>query len=355
MSGKQLLRFRAGPGALAKIRDEGFSPEQIGTIAGASGGAKWLVLSQIDRVVITRILPRLIGPVHLIGSSIGSWRFSCYAQEQPLATLESFEDAYLEQRYSEAPDRDEITTRSRQILQELLGDNGIREIMTNPVLRTHIMTVRSRALTASEKAPLLAAGLFAAASANLISRRTLGAFFDRGLFFDRRDLPPFFEVAGFPLHRVALTDDNYAAAVLASGAIPLVLNGVRNISGAPAGVYRDGGIIDYHLDLNTSPPDRITLFPHFYDHLVPGWFDKKLSWRRPDPRHTDRTLLICPSREFVASLPRARIPDRTDFQTMTPDERRKTWRSVLAACEALAEELNTVLDKDHLPARLESL
>lgn len=355
MSRKHLLRFRAGPGAFAKIRDEGFSPGQIGTIAGASGGAKWLVLSQIDRVVITNILPRLKGPVHLIGSSIGSWRFSCYAQQDPLVALESFEEAYLEQRYSEAPDRNEITTRSRDILQSLLGENGIREITTNPTLRTHVMTVRSRALTASEKTPVLAAGLMVAASANLVSRRTLGAFFSRGLFFDRRDLPPFFEATGFPLHRVALTEDNYAEAVLASGAIPLVLNGVRNIRGAPAGVYRDGGIIDYHLDLNTSAPDRITLFPHFYDYLVPGWFDKKLSWRRPDPRHTDRTLLICPSREFVASLPRARIPDRTDFQTMSPDERRKTWRMVIASCQALAEELNDVLDKDQLPARLESL
>lgn len=355
MSGKQLLRFRAGPGALAKIRDEGFGPEQIGTIAGASGGAKWLVLSQIDRVIITQILPRLVGPVHLIGSSIGSWRFSCYAQENPLSALESFEEAYLEQRYSESPDRDEITTRSRDILQELLGDTGTREIMTNPVFRTHVMTVRSRALTSSERAPVLAVGLAAAASANLLSRRMLGAFFSRGLFFDRRDLPPFFEAAGFPMHRVALTEINYAEAVLASGAIPLVLNGVRNISGAPAGVYRDGGIIDYHLDLNTSEPGRITLFPHFYDYLVPGWFDKKLAWRRPDPRHTDRTLLICPSREFVASLPRARIPDRTDFQTMSPDERRKNWGTVLAACEALAEELHDVLDKDQMPARLESL
>ncbi|MGI9203913.1 MAG: patatin-like phospholipase family protein [Woeseiaceae bacterium] len=355
MSGKPILRFRAGPGAFTKIRDEGFSPSQIGTIAGASGGAKWLVLSQIDRVVISRILPRLEGPVHLIGSSIGSWRFSCYAQQNPFEALECFEEAYLEQRYSEAPDRDEITTRSRDILQELLGDSGIREITTHPILRTHIMTVRSRALTSSEKAPVLAAGLLAAASANLLSRRTLGAFFSRGLFFDRRDLPPFFEPAGFPLHRIELTEDNYAEAVLASGAIPLVLNGVRNPSGAPAGVYRDGGIIDYHLDLDTSAPDRITLFPHFYDHLIPGWFDKKLAWRRPDPRHIDRTLLICPSDEFVAALPNAKIPDRTDFQTMSPDARRKVWRSVVASCEALAEAFNDVLDKDQLPARLEPL
>jgi len=355
LGGRQLLRFRAGPGAFAKIREEGFNPRQIGTIAGASGGAKWLVLSQIDRVIMTNILPQLTAPVHLIGSSIGSWRFSCYAQENPLAALQCFEEAYLEQRYSEAPDRDEITARSREILDVILGEHGVREITTNPVLRTHVMTVRSRALTSSEKKPVLAAGLIAAASANLVSRRTLGAFFSRGLFFDPRDLPPFFEPVGFPLHRVELTEENYAEAVLASGAIPLVLKGVQNINGAPAGIYRDGGIIDYHLDLDTSAPDRITLFPHFFDHLIPGWFDKKLSWRRHAPRHIDRTLLVCPSAEFVASLPNGKIPDRTDFQTMPPERRRKVWRTVISSCEALAEEFNNVLDKDELPARLESL
>ena len=55
----------------------GFAAEQIGTIAGASGGAKWLVLSQLDRVIIDRIVPDLVGPVHLLGSSIGAWRFTC--------------------------------------------------------------------------------------------------------------------------------------------------------------------------------------------------------------------------------------------------------------------------------------
>ena len=74
------LLFKAGPGALQDVRKRGFSAERIGTIAGASGGAKWLVLSQLDRVIIEQVLPRLAGAVHLVGSSIGAWRFDCYAQ-----------------------------------------------------------------------------------------------------------------------------------------------------------------------------------------------------------------------------------------------------------------------------------
>lgn len=349
------LKFKAGPGAYEDIRKRGFSEERIGTIAGASGGAKWLVLSQLDRVITERILPRLSGPVHLLGSSIGAWRFCCYAQPSPKNAIERFESAYLDQTYSEKPDAAEISSKSREILQELLGESGPQNIVNHPVFRTHVMTVRSRFLTASDRRPLLASGLLVAAALNIASRKSLGTFFRRSLFYDPRDLPPFYNAGGFPLDRVTLTERNLIDAVLASGAIPLVLQGVKDIDGAPDGVYRDGGIIDYHLDLPLSDPDRLTLFPHFFETLIPGWFDKKLTWRRPNPQHTDRTILIYPSAEFIHGLPNNKVPDRSDFATMSPELRRKVWRSAVAACEQLAEELNDVLDQDQLPARLERL
>jgi hypothetical protein len=349
------LRFKAGPAAYEEVRTHGFVEERVGTIAGASGGAKWLVLSQLDRVITGRILPKLSGPVHLLGSSIGAWRFCCYAQTEPIDAIERFEEAYLDQKYSDRPDAAEISRKSREILETLLGENGTGDIVNHPVLRTHIMTVRSRLFTASERRPILAGGLLASAALNVVSRRSLGLFYRRSLFYDARDLPPFYNARGFPLDRINLTEKNVVDAVLASGAIPLVLQGVRDIDGAPRGMYRDGGIIDYHLDLPLSEPDRLTLFPHFFEYLIPGWFDKKLTWRRPDPRHTDRTILICPSAEFVDGLPKRKIPDRSDFETMSPELRVKVWRSTVAACERLAEELNDVLDKDQLPARLERL
>jgi hypothetical protein len=349
------LKFKAGPGAYEDIRRRGFSEERIGTIAGASGGAKWLVLSQLDRVITERILPRLSGPVHLLGSSIGAWRFCCYAQSTPKDAIERFESAYLRQTYSERPNAAEISSKSREILLQLLGESGSQNIVNHPVFRTHIMTVRSRTLTASERRPILAGGLLAAAAANFVTRKSLGVFFRRSLFYDPRDLPPFYNASGFPLDRITLNENNLVDAVLASGAIPLVLQGVRDIDGAPKGIYRDGGVIDYHLDLPLSDPDRLTLFPHFFEQIIPGWFDKKLTWRRPNPRHTDRTILICPSAEFIHGLPNSKVPDRSDFATMSPELRRKVWQSAVAACEQLAEELNDVLDKDQLPSRLEKL
>ena len=126
------LCFKAGPSAFKDVKTHGFAEERIGTIAGASGGAKWLVLSQLDRVITERILPKLSAPVHLLGSSIGAWRFCCYAQPSPKEAIERFESAYIDQKYSEKPDAAEISGKSREILQELLGATGPQEIVNPP-------------------------------------------------------------------------------------------------------------------------------------------------------------------------------------------------------------------------------
>jgi len=349
------LVFKAGPGAFDSIRRHGFAPERIGTFAGASGGAKWLVLSKLDRVILSTILPKLQGPVHLVGSSIGAWRFACYAQADPVAAIERFEESYIEQSYSDKPDSHEISAKSREILRYVLQGEAIAEILMHPVLRSHIITVRARHLAASENRYLLGPSLIVAASLNALSRRTLGMFFERTLFFDARDLPPFFAVTGFPMQTVQLSAENLEDAVVASGSIPFVLDGVRDIAGASRGVYRDGGVIDYHLDLPLSDPERLTLYPHFFDHIVPGWFDKKLSWRKPDPLNIDRTILVSPSADFVGRLPRSKIPDRTDFMSYSQGERIQAWREVVSACAALADEFNEVIEKDGLAARLQPI
>lgn len=349
------LLIRAGAAAYSELRKHGFSPGRIGTIAGASGGAKWLVLSQLDRVLVAELLPQLEGPVHLVGSSIGAWRFACYAQADPLAAIERFEHAYLEQRYSDNPDQQEITQVSAEILAAVLRGAGTREILANPKLHCHFLAVRSRRLLATDTRHYLTPALFLAAGLNLISRKTLGAFFQRAIFHDARVLPPFAEQQDFPAITAALTESNLADVVLASGSIPLVLNGVRDIAGAPPGTYRDGGVLDYHLDLELSDDDRLTLFPHFFSYLVPGWFDKSLGWRRVQSKHTSRTILIAPSPEFVARLPNGKIPDRKDFLEMEAPERRKCWSATVAACRELADELANVLAKDQLPSHVEPL
>jgi len=133
------------------------------------------------------------------------------------------------------------------------------------------------------------------------------------------------------------------------------LSGVADISGAPKGVYRDGGVIDYHLDLPHSDTGRLTLYLHFIDRIVPGWFDKRLTWRRPHPAHVEHTILVSPSADFVARLPYAKIPDRRDFVNFEPKVRERAWRTVVDMCDEIADEFHEVIETNQLAARLQPL
>ncbi len=122
-----------------------------------------------------------------------------------------------------------------------------------------------------------------AAGLNRISRNRLAFFFERALFCASEKIPPFASMNQFLLGIYRLTKSNFKAALLSSGSIPIAMEGISNINGVP-GVFRDGGILDYHLDIPFLPHENgFVLYPHFYEHITPGWFDKSLN-RKPEER-----------------------------------------------------------------------
>src|SRR6476646_12239877 len=112
------LTFRAGPSALKLIRERGLRAEDVDIVPGASGGAKWLSIGGLDRFVFGEFLqaPRT-RPMHLIGSSIGSWRMACLAQRDPVAALARGHHGYIyDQNYTPHPKPPEVT----RVLSRLL-------------------------------------------------------------------------------------------------------------------------------------------------------------------------------------------------------------------------------------------
>jgi hypothetical protein len=164
------------------------------------------------------------------------------------------------------------------------------------------------------------------------------------------------KLVDFPSHEVALSGDNLLPALLASASIPLVMSGVRNIPGAPDGVYRDGGLLDYHLDLPYEQPG-IILYPHFTDKVVPGWFDKTLPWRRGDATRLQDVLLVSPSRAYLDSLPDRKLPDRKDFEKYLGDDsgRERSWRASIAESDRLGDEFLELVESGRLLDQVQPL
>lgn len=317
-----------------------------------------MVLSQMDRLIASDWIQRFNSPVVTVGSSIGAWRFAALGSDSPISAIEAFEDAYIAQSYQSRPTAADVTRESVRILEAFLSESSTSSILSHPVLRSVIVTVRSRSATASDWPPLLGTGLLLAAAGNAIDRRLLALFFERSLFFDPRTEPPLVETASFGFTRTPLDVSNFKDVLLASGSIPLVMSGVRGISGAPTGTYRDGGVMDYHLDIPFAADDQgIVLYPHYTDRVIPGWFDKRLKWRASNPKHMANVVLICPSRTFIERLPHGKIPDRNDFFRFRGDDpgRVAYWREVVNAGRAMADELAELVESGRIRQAVQPL
>ncbi len=349
------LTLRAGPDALRLLRERGLRADDVDIMPGASGGPKWLAIAGLDRFLFGTFFaaPRT-RPLHLIGSSIGSWRMACFAQRDPLAALERGHHAYIhEQQYTPKPSTTEVTRVLNYVLAQLLGLHGADEILSHPWARLHIMTSQGRGLAAAGTRARIGAALTSAALLNAVSRRTLGLQFERVIFSNAGDASPLRGLRDLPTRFITLTAENLRDALRASGSIPLVIDGV-SIPSAPGGLHWDGGVTDYHLDVDYGPGDGLVLYPHFYSHVVPGWFDKSLSWRRARVTNFRRALLLSPSAEFVATLPNGRIPDRRDFAAMSESERIRVWEAVRTATTALGDELGDLIASGRIAERVEA-
>ena len=348
-----MLTLRAGPKALAIIRERGLRAEDVDVLPGASGGAKWLSIAGLDRYLFSEFLnvPRT-RPMHLIGSSIGSWRMACLAQRDPSAALDRGHTGYIyDQRYSPKPRPREVTEVLSRLLDDLLGPTGVDEILAHPWAKLHVITALGTGFAASERRWSLIAALAIAATANFVSRRFLALQMKRYVFHSAGSDTPFLHLSDLPTTHLPLNRENLRAVLLASGSIPLVVEGV-SIPGREGELHWDGGVVDYHLDLDFGPGEGIVLYPHFFDHIVPGWFDKGMRWRRGDAVNFERTLLIAPSAEFVAALPGGRIPDRRDFHELTEAERMRRWKFAKDASVRLGDEMRELVATGRVAERI---
>lgn len=338
------LALHAGHTARERLLDEGLTAEQFGLLIGASGGAKWLVLAALDQVLFPWLLAGRASPLACVGSSIGAWRHLCLAQEDPAAATARFEEAYIAQRYDTRPTPEHVSAVSRGILDELLGPDGAQRVASHPVLQTHIIAARAKAAWRVSSKPALLAAATATALGNLIHRGTLEASLQRGCFHTG-DVGRALWFPRLNTRYVPLTERNVADAATASGSIPLVSAGVETLM--PGEVFWDGGMTDYHFEPGLSGHEGLVLYPHFYPHFAPGWFDKALPWRRRRAAAWPGLVLLCPTPEFVRSLPGGRVPERGDFSRFSTEERQQRWRAASGAAVRLAEEFQKIAASRH--------
>lgn len=365
------LTLRAGPKALERIRRNGLAPQDVAVLPGAAGGPKALGIVGLDLALFGEWLPRARRQRDLIGASIGAWRFASVCRADPVAALKELGKLYCQQRYPKNPSAKLVSDSARDTMRTLFAGRE-REVLDNPDYRLNVIVMRGLGLLEREARGRTPAGFAAAALANLMGRRHLRHFAERTWFHPSAGMPGFLAESAmatphtgtqapqfdrFRTVGVSLDPENLSAALLATASIPLVLEGVAGIPGAPQGTYWDGGIIDYHLHLPYHRADGITLYPHFTDRIIPGWLDKPMPWRRARGTWLDNLVLVSPSRDYLAKLPYGKLPDRKDFKRfeLDFDGRYRYWRRAMSESERMGEEFLKLVESGEIAARLQPL
>ena len=372
----QALRIYAGPLARQHIEKNGFQPGDVGTVPGAAGGPKGLILGRLDQYIFGHWLAPTRHEIHLVGASIGAWRMAtaCLdapaastgsgAPPDPAAAFKRLEHDYIHLHYELQPGQTRptphyISERFGQGLRDFYAGR-VDEVLHHPRFKLHIITSRGRHILRTEHALRSRLGYLGAYLTNSLHRKSMGAWLERVVFSTQKAPLPF-ATSDYRTRQVALTQANFMDALQASCSIPFLLNSVHNIAGAPPGAYWDGGITDYHLHLNyinttkliannvhgtlatginsphiaaaapgagvglqlaageaaqARPPlarASLVLYPHFQKAVVPGWLDKGLKWRHKSTHCLDNVLLVAPDPDWVKTLPNGKLPDRQDF------------------------------------------
>ncbi|HEY0823440.1 MAG TPA: phospholipase, partial [Ramlibacter sp.] len=349
-------RIYAGPLARQHIERHGLQPGDVGAVPAAAGGPKGLILGPLDRFLFGSWLPRSDHTIHLVGASIGAWRMATACLREPVPAFERLQRDYIAQDYElppgrKAPTPAHVSQRFAEGLEAFYGGR-IREVLSHPRFRLHIVTARGRHVLGREHRIATPLGYLGAFVSNTLHRKAMGAWLERVVFSAPENGVPCplpFGTDDFPTRQVALTEQNFQPALQASCSIPFLLQAVHDIPGAPRGAYWDGGITDYHLHLKYAcgPGPGLVLYPHFQQAVVPGWLDKALKWRHRATAFLDRMIVLAPDREWVRQLPNGKLPDRTDFTRYGRDlqARIRDWTAAARASEQLAEEFARWVEK----------
>jgi hypothetical protein len=352
------LRIKAGKRIYETIKDGGFNFDAVSSYFGPAAGPRWLIASGFDLTLLKNHTLGQTKAVHLIGASAGAWRFAAWLQPEAQKSYQTLLESYIAIRYTRKDTPATILEKYKVLSNEYLEDDALPFALANKKYRLAIITARARNLVASERPLLQKIGLGTAYLLNFFSRNNIYHFAERVVFYDGSKPPAFCFKPRFRGSFVRLNEINFKYAVMASGAIPLVVTGVHDIFGAPRGVYRDGGLIDYHLTHQFAVKEKdIVLFFHHQERIIPGWLDKNISRRTTDSETLSNVLMVFPSQSFIEKLPGERVPDRTDFITFINDEKTRinNWQKSVELAAPLGEEFLELVESGKLKDVVERL
>ena len=342
------FRCLMGTKARRQLLETKSSPDTFSLMLAASGGPRWVGLVGIDRALRGFLKKRTTPqPFPLLGASSGAWRMAAISCDDNGETYEHLLEEYIGQRYEGSPTAREISQVCRSYIDRVFTPERADFALNNKGLQLNFTTAVMRREKPSRKRTALSVGL--AFSLNAIARKHLAKCYTRGLFSvlpHPENSPLDGGWDDLPTTQIALTQNNFQRGLMASGSIPLVLEGESSIEGGPRGHHLDGGLVDYHFELES--PQAPILYPHFATDPIPGWMDRFPPKRRVSARGREQLCIVLPSEELLAKFPTGDFPCRHDFRRFSNDQRIKLWTQTARLTNKLEKELSVCLESGDL-------
>ena len=349
------LNIHVGYKAKKIIQEQGLQASAVDFVPGAAGGPKGIGIQGLDQAVFGEFFAQAPKKRTLIGSSIGSWRFASIAAHGAQAGTSKLAELYTHLEFRPKMNIIEVGDVCRGMLKALL-QGKTNQIIDHPDYHLAILAVKSSKNFQSDHPLMLARAVAGIIGLNTFSRAKIGHFMQRTIAQPHNASRLSLIKNEFEHLDYALTEKNLEDWLMASASIPFVMPAVRNIDGADVAAYRDGGLIDYHIDL-PLPSHGIVLYPHFTDQITPGWFDKFLKKRRSNAEYQARTVLISPSESYLRSLPLGRLPDRKDFTLKGLDQKKRIelWKQSVAESQRLGDAFLEMIHKQNFEEYMQDL
>ena len=318
------LEYRAGPRALARMRD-GFSAADVRTLIAPATGPKWLVSAGFDRALVRGGVLAHGAPVLLAGASAGAWRAIVMSCRDPLAAHERLLEEYVTKVFTRAHTPEQIGDDYRATLARVISRADAEHALSHPYLRARAARgarqglgrrarrgAEARARRGRGRARVRAATRRCSSSRRCSRRRTCRAQW----------------LARAGTRHAELTADNLHDVALASGSVPMYM--------APVALARRRRRALPRRRAQRLPRAQVARRRRRRSRC--SSVTSAASFRRGSTSTfrgarrrahvTDNLLLVYPSAEFLELLPDRQVPSREDFTRFLarPAERIARWR-----------------------------
>jgi len=345
------ISVKAGKYVYEMIQNGSFDLDRVTTFVGPGTGPKWLVASGFDLTLLETGVLGKRNPLLLAGSSAGALRFAAWTQPEPEKSYANLIESYISMAFTRKDSAKTILRSISDVINNFMEDDAIHFALASKKYRLAITAALAKNMAASEIKFIQGFALGLGFIFNAMNSSWLNIFFQRVVFHNSPIPPKFCLRSGFKGETILLNRANLKHALLASSAVPVAVSGVRDIFGAPNGIYRDGGVMDYHLNqkYGLNREDIVLLFQH-QERIIPGWLDKKLIYRRAPSENLENVLMVYPTEEFIKKLPGGRVPQRKDFRIFAdkPSKRIENWKQVVKESAHLGEQFLELVENNKL-------